>query len=1233
VELVAPGVNGRLYVYRGDGQDIGDGTPILWTSDLVGPAAEPALADLTGDGLAEIVVTGYHGAFAFRHDGTLLWEEESIKSYHSSSLETFGWGGPTIGNLDDDPHPEIVIAANNDALYVLDHQGNILDSDPVGVWPTVPVLADITGDGTLDIIAAYQHTLNLYAYDPLDGLEIVWTYTLTNTTLRSGTFGAPAVADITGDGQPEIIINWGHRIEALRADGSLLWSYYTGSDDHFRPSPITVADVTGDGEMNLITASAISAGFHIWEHLMMVLTVNGDLVWEQEVGDRTASASGVAAQDLTGDGVWEILWNGSHDGFLILRGSDGKRLFNEPVTGSGTIIEYPTLGDVDGDGVADVVLAGREGIFVISHVGRWANSRPMWNQHNYHVTNINDDWSIPFTQPNSWQLHNTYRTQTPEQNPAPSYRVEITHTVGVSNVVVLTGTFSAPPFGTPPQYGWQYNLEWYAPVNAITFASELADMQPGETRQINQGTEVAYRLPSGWNTLLLPPLYVTAARILEITPETQAVNIGGTVVYTLTLLNPGVSDDTYTLEVIGLPPDWVQVPASINVPAQTSVVVPLEITPAIDTEPAELPFAITATTSGGGQDTGTASFTVFNGLELALEPVAQRAPTGVAVAYTLTLTNQDSLAHTFELASSGLAQVVLPETVQVPAETSLSVVITVTSAAHGPHPFTISATGSGGYDTVDGVLIAEGRAAVTLALDPENQVGGPGAPAPFDLTVTNLGDLADSYDLSVSAPAGWSASLLANGAMVDSLSVPAHAFNSVTLRLLLTPAVATVPGAYEFSVTARSQANPAVEATIIGTLDVTNRGVQVAISPQQATLDPLQGGTWQVTITNVGLVADTYDLLAAGMIAAAATFSSNSVALAPGQSQTVQMTTVPMPFVLPQTYAFSVAAISQNDERIANEARAEVTFTAYESVEVAWKPASQVVSGTLSAGYVLVITNTGNLDTTFHLSLEMPGLTGKFAFHTLPMPARTTYNLPLTLWAAGPGTYTLTVLVEGSGSADSDTASLIIVDVPGVDPDPEPDPDPAGISLAPQSATVAGGDAIVYTVLATDTYGNPLGDVTASAAFTITPGAGGAWDANVYTSEIAGVWTVTATYQTHIATAALTVTAMPVVIDHIALTPEHATIAAGESLIYTVTAFDADGNNLGDVTATATYTITLNAGGFWNDNSYTSEIAGSWTVTATFEGRTAVATLIVREQVFHIFLPLTTRHYTQGANP
>ena len=109
------------------------------------------------------------------------------------------------------------------------------------------------------------------------------------------------------------------------ADGSLLWQYDTGYTSLYRPSPITIADTTGDGQPNIVTASAISSGFVIFNHLLMVLDVDGNLVWDQLVADNSASASGVAAQDLNGDGAWEILWNGATDGFLILRGSDGKR--------------------------------------------------------------------------------------------------------------------------------------------------------------------------------------------------------------------------------------------------------------------------------------------------------------------------------------------------------------------------------------------------------------------------------------------------------------------------------------------------------------------------------------------------------------------------------------------------------------------------------------------------------------------------------------------------------------------------------------------------------------------------------------------------------------------------------------------------------------------------------------------------------------------------------------------
>jgi len=417
VELVAPSANGRLYVYRGDGLDTGNGTPILWSTDLVGPAAEPALVDLTGDGNAEIIVTGREGTFAFRHDGQVLWSNPDVVSFNTS--EEFGWGGASVGNLDLSPEPEIVISAAEDALYVLNHEGNIKWSTPISNrFPPPPVLADITGDGILDILMADQWDLRLFDY--FNGGQLVWQYTQPDQIGQlggAGAFGSPAVADITDDGQPEIIMNWGVFVEALDANGGLLWKYDTGRNNHFRPSPVTIADTTGDGELNIVTASA-RGGLIIQNHTLMVLDRFGSLVWEQAVGDNSASASGVAAQDLTGNGVWEVIWNGATDGFLLFDGSDGTRLFNEPYTGSGTVLDYPSLGDVDGDGEAEIVVAGRNGLFVVGHSGRWVDSRPVWNQHNYHINNIGNDWSVPFTEQNSWAVHNTYRTQTPERDPA-----------------------------------------------------------------------------------------------------------------------------------------------------------------------------------------------------------------------------------------------------------------------------------------------------------------------------------------------------------------------------------------------------------------------------------------------------------------------------------------------------------------------------------------------------------------------------------------------------------------------------------------------------------------------------------------------------------------------------------------------------------------------------------------------------------------------------------------------
>jgi uncharacterized membrane protein/PKD repeat protein/uncharacterized protein YegL len=620
------------------------------------------------------------------------------------------------------------------------------------------------------------------------------------------------------------------------------------------------------------------------------------------------------------------------------------------------------------------------------------------------------------------------------------YIIELSHYAPTTAVNLITDTISPPPdaiTGTveAETLFWEYNQFAEQPARAHTLQLVLPDMQPGETRAVSLGTDVYYRLSGGENWLSLPPLYVTAERIIEIAPEEQAASVGGTAVYTLTLTNPGASDDLYSLTVLGLPGDWLNYPATVNVPAGGSAVVWLEVTAPINADPSagsgqvlrEWPFVVAVTTSGGGEDMAAAALTLFNGLEIAIAPPQQTAPTGTAVNYTLTVTNSEQSTVNSQLFVNGLPLVELPDEITIPGQTAVTIPITVTSVSHGPQPFSVTAVGDYGQATASALLLATGHYAVGLALDPESAVGGPGTAAEFSLTVTNLGDAPDGYDLALAVPAGWTAELDANGTLVNSLTLPAYLFNSADLRLRVTPDLTAVPGDYDFSVTAVSHTRPGVQATITGTVEVLPLGVTISIDPAQRSMSPLDTAVWQVTITNTGSVADSYNLAAAGVVGLTAEFSADSVTLAPGQSQTIQMSAGPMPLALPQEYLFWVTAVSQADERIANEAEAAITFTGYEGVEIAWLPVSQTVTDTLSANFLLVITNTGNIPTTYDLALQTPGLTSLFGTPEITLPAGATAVLPLTVWAGGAGVYTLTAVAQSSAANDSAQAELIII--------------------------------------------------------------------------------------------------------------------------------------------------------------------------------------------------------------
>ena len=169
---------------------------------------------------------------------------------------------------------------------------------------------------------------------------------------------------------------------------------------------------------------------------------------------------------------------------------------------------------------------------------------------------------------------------------------------------------------------------------------------------------------------------------------------------------------------------------------------------------------------------------------------------------------------------------------------------------------------------------------------------------------------------------------------------------------------------------------------------------------------------------------------------------------------------------------------------------------------------------------------------------------------------------------------------------------------------------PAGldhIGIKPKTATIVAGATQAYIAEAFDIGGNSLGDVTGSTVFTI--GSGASCTAAVCTSNTAATYTVTGTYLGKTDTATLIVTAGG--LDHFVISPSPKTIVVDTTQTYTAEAFDANGNSLGDVTASTTFTID-GTGSSCAVDKCGSSVVGDYTVTGTYQGEwTSTAVLHV----------------------
>lgn len=353
----------------------------LWSRSGNARGSGIAVADADGDGITDIVAldSGYK-PILLSNTGELKWT--------CPTRMWMGWYPTlTVTDVEGDGQPEIL--AGNYLINGAD--GTLLtvfDYSNIQYW--APTTADIDQDGIQEIFI-FNHV-----YSP-DG-TLLWT------SPARGTKGHwVGIADVDGDPSAEVIQVGGGSIVVHDEDGTVLSDVSSTSAEN--TGPMCVSDFDGDGEVEMAWAN---------ETTMAVYELDGTENWSVPI-DEFASQNSCSAYDFDQDGIAEILY-ADHETFRIFDGATGAVRYSNSEHHSVTITEYPTVADIDKDGSAEIVVVSNNAhspmsmVTVFGHTdSAWVHAPQTWGIHDFAVTNLNQDGTVPAPAAPWWQTYNMYR--------------------------------------------------------------------------------------------------------------------------------------------------------------------------------------------------------------------------------------------------------------------------------------------------------------------------------------------------------------------------------------------------------------------------------------------------------------------------------------------------------------------------------------------------------------------------------------------------------------------------------------------------------------------------------------------------------------------------------------------------------------------------------------------------------------------------------------------------------
>ncbi len=291
----------QLHAYRADGTVL-PGWPV---SDPFGAFFEstPAIADLDGDGTLEIVAVSGNRLFAYHAIGTVV-------PGFPVTLPSFGRAFPVIGDVDGDGQPDIIVVGESIpgqewSVYIIGADGNIKRSISItgavfSAIGTVPALADLDGDGVPEIIVQTFTALNVVRGNgsSVSGWPIVWP------NLEASGQYAPIVGDVDGDGFPDIVVTTQAPGDTLVGQVRVFNRNGISHPRFPKTLPIgqgavpAIADIDGDGRNEIIISGNFwngEPGYYdkVWVFDLGGPTPHGPVLWGQFMGNAKHTGTAV----------------------------------------------------------------------------------------------------------------------------------------------------------------------------------------------------------------------------------------------------------------------------------------------------------------------------------------------------------------------------------------------------------------------------------------------------------------------------------------------------------------------------------------------------------------------------------------------------------------------------------------------------------------------------------------------------------------------------------------------------------------------------------------------------------------------------------------------------------------------------------------------------------------------------------------------------------------------------